>query len=47
MGSAARWFDDADFDLEVKRKVGRENADALFKLGLASLPSSALSGFAS
>lgn len=47
MDSGARWFDDLQLDDAVKLQVGRENANRLFKLGLAPLASGAAAGFAS
>ena len=47
MDSASRWFDDLQIPNELKRKVGRDNADQLFGLGLGSLSSSAVAGFGS
>jgi len=46
MSSAARWFDDAQFDNALKLKIGRENANALFALKLQTVSTSAAAGFA-
>ena len=42
-----RWFDDMRLENRLKLKIGRENADRLFKLGLPRLGADAASGFAS
>ena len=47
MDSAARWFDDIRLDNDTKLKVGRENANRLFALGLPPLPESLAASFAS
>ncbi len=47
MDAGGRWFDDLQISNELKRRVGRDNADQLFGLGLGSLSDSAVAGFAS
>ena len=47
MDSAGRWFDDIRLDNQTKLKVGRENANRLFSLGLPTLSESIAAGFAS
>lgn len=47
MDSAGRWFDDLQMSNRLKRKIGRENANALLRLGLPSIETSAVAGFAS
>lgn len=47
MDLAGRWFDDIRLDNHTKLKVGRENANRLFSLGLPSLSESLVAGFAS
>ena len=42
-----RWFDDMRLDNRTKSKIGRGNANALFKLGLPTLNVDAAAGFAS
>lgn len=42
-----RWFDDMRLDNPTKLKIGRENANKLFGLGLPPLSADAASGFAS
>lgn len=44
---AARWFDEAQFSNDLKMKVGRENANRLFSLGLKPLSASATAAFGS
>jgi len=44
MDSAGRWFDAMTLADEVRVRVGRENAHALFSLGLKSLPAAAAIG---
>jgi gamma-resorcylate decarboxylase len=46
MTSAARWFDDAQFNDALKRKVGRENAAKLFGLKLNPVSTPIEAGFA-
>jgi gamma-resorcylate decarboxylase len=38
--SGSRWFDDIRLDNQIKLKVGRENANRLFSLGLPTLSES-------
>ncbi len=47
MDLGSRWFDDLHISNEMKRKVGRENANQLFGLGLSSLSTSVVAGFGS
>jgi gamma-resorcylate decarboxylase len=47
MPAAARWFDEAQFSNELKLKVGRENANRLFDLGLKPISASATAAFGS
>jgi gamma-resorcylate decarboxylase len=47
MPPAARWFDEAQFSNELKLKVGRENANKLFSLGLKPISASATAAFGS
>jgi predicted TIM-barrel fold metal-dependent hydrolase len=47
MDSAGRWFDDIRLDNQSKLKVGRENANRLFSLGLSTMAESAVASFAS
>ena len=47
MDTGARWFDDMRFDEELKIAIGRENANRLFRLGLAPLTKANAAGFAS
>lgn len=47
MDVAGRWFDDMRLDEALKLRIGRENANRLFKLGLATLGRSSVAGFAS
>ena len=47
MPAAARWFDEAQFSNELKLKVGRENANELFRLALKPISASATSSFGS
>lgn len=47
MDVGGRWFDDLRLDNATKLKIGRENANQLFSLQLASLPERAAAGFAS
>jgi gamma-resorcylate decarboxylase len=47
MDMGARWFDDMQLPNGTKRLIGRENADRLFGLNLASLPGSAVASSAS
>ena len=47
MDSGGRWFDDIRLDNQIKLKVGRENANRLFSLGLPTLSESLVAGFAS
>jgi gamma-resorcylate decarboxylase len=47
MDSAARWFDDMQLDPSLKLKIGRENANRLFKLGLPSSTASLAAAFGS
>lgn len=42
-----RWFDDMRLDNRTKLRIGRENANRLFGLGLPALTSDAAAGFAS
>ena len=44
---AARWFDEAQFSSDLKLKVGRENANKLFSLGLKPVSASAALAFGS
>lgn len=45
--AGGRWFDDMRLDNDTKLKVGRNNANRLFGLGLSSLSADAAAGFAS
>ncbi len=47
MDTAGRWFDDLQLSNELKLRIGRENANSLFKLGLENPPETAAAGFAS
>ena len=47
MDVGARWFDDVLLDDDVKRRVGRKNADALFSLGLSNASDAVLRSTAS
>lgn len=47
MDSGGRWFDDIRLDNQTKLKIGRENANQLFSLGLPKLSESLVAGFAS
>jgi gamma-resorcylate decarboxylase len=47
MDSAGRWFDDIRLDNRTKLKIGRDNANTLFSLGLPVLQESLVAGFAS
>ena len=47
MDVAGRWFDELQINRDLKEQIGRENANKLFKLGLAPTTNSMASGFAS
>jgi len=47
MDSGGRWFDDIRLDNQTELKIGRENANLLFSLGLPKLSESLVAGFAS
>jgi predicted TIM-barrel fold metal-dependent hydrolase len=47
MDVAGRWFDELQITRDLKEKIGRENANALFKLGLTPLGNSLAAGFGS
>ncbi len=47
MDMGARWFDDMRLDEGLKLRIGRENANRLFKLGLPTLQASNAAAFAS
>lgn len=47
MDMGGRWFDDMRLDVDTKRKVGRDNANALFGLGLPSPSDATVLGFGS
>lgn len=47
MDAGARWFDDIDLPPSIKHRVGRENANQLFGLGLKTLKQGELVGSAS
>ena len=46
MDAAGRWFDECQLPDAVKAKVGRDNANGLFGLGLTPLPTAAVVGSA-
>ncbi len=47
MDAAGRWFDDIRLNSDAKLRVGRENANQLFSLGLPALGDGMVAGFAS
>jgi 2,3-dihydroxybenzoate decarboxylase len=47
MDAAAHWFDETSLPDEMKVKIGRQNANQLFSLGLQALPDRAGAGFGS
>ncbi|WP_428395809.1 amidohydrolase family protein [Lichenicoccus sp.] len=47
MDMGGRWFDDMRLEEALKLQIGRENANKLFKLGLAPLSRAAAAGFGS
>jgi predicted TIM-barrel fold metal-dependent hydrolase len=47
MDVAGRWFDDMRLEEALKLRIGRENANKLFNLGLDPLATSLAAGFAS